>query len=258
MMRIALALVLTASVGGCIFDDDDNECRYYDDYGTGAGIAAYELRDPTTGICQAVGGGYDYDCSDPCSPCPATGAAEDQAIPDWGECYSQCESLDESTCRATSGCRAAYAGNSFYQCWATAMSGPIQGGTCAGLDAYGCSQHDDCVAIHGGTTSSIGTFQSCAAEGTVQDPGSCVGAITCAEAEPACPMGTIAGRRNGCWTHYCIPYAQCDSLPACDSLTESACIQRTDCSPIYEGQNCTCNGQSCTCQSWTFDSCKSM
>lgn len=255
MMRIVLAVVLVGSLGGCIFaDDDDDDCRYYGYEDQGAPIAAYELRDPVTGVCQAYGG-YG-DCADPCSPCALSGAAE-QAVPDWGQCYSQCESLDETTCRSTSACRAVYAGTAFHQCWAVAMSGPIQG-SCSGLDAYACSQHDDCVAVHAGTSGAIGTFQSCAAEGTVQDPGSCVGAITCAEAEPACPGGTIAGRRNGCWTHYCIPYAQCDTLPACTALDEPGCIDRTDCSPIYEGQNCTCSGQSCSCQSWVFESCKAM
>src|SRR5690606_19930871 len=120
-----------------------------------------------------------------------------------------------------------------------------------------CSRHDDCVAIHDEGTSSvaIGEFMACAAE-TADGPGSCVGEVACDQAEPVCPPGTIAGRTAACWTGYCIPHAQCDSLPACSALDESACIDRGDCAPIYEGKGCTCNGQSCTCQSWTFDSCK--
>ena len=27
------------------------------------------------------------------------------------------------------------------------------------------------------------------------------------------------------------------------------------CTPIYEGDNCTCNGDDCTCQSWLFTDC---
>jgi hypothetical protein len=249
----SLAIVASLAAPGCVFfDDDDDTCNWEAQSGA-AEIAAYEVRDPYTGVCQALYGG----CSDPCQPCAETG----QADPDWGSCYSGCEGLAEGTCMATSGCRAVYAGSAYHDCWSVAQSGAIQGGGCVGLDAYTCSKHDDCTAIHaaGVGGAPIGAFTSCAAEsGTPTDPGSCVGEITCDAAEPACPSGTIAGRRNGCWTGYCIPYAQCDTLPTCDTLGEAACISRTDCSPTYEGNNCTCSGQSCTCQSWTFDSCKTM
>ena len=73
----------------------------------------------------------------------------------------------------------------------------------------------------------IGGFASCAAEeGTIGMPGSCVGAISCITGEPACPGGTIAGRRDGCWTGYCIPYAECDMLPTCDTLIEACTAVR--------------------------------
>lgn len=248
-MRRKLAFLLVM-VAGCFADDD--QCAYYD-YAGGA-YPAYELRDPTTGVCEPYGN--DYYCDDPCQPCPATGAAE-IAQPDWAMCYGACEGLDETTCKSTSGCRAAYAGDSFYQCWATAPSGPVQGGDCSTYDALECSRHDDCVARHA-TGSPIGSFLSCAAESSVQDPGSCVGTVTCNETPPDCPTGTLPGIRNACYTGYCIPYAQCDQLPACSELTEVACVGRSDCSPTYEGVGCTCNGTSCTCQSWVFDSCKDM
>lgn len=237
---------------GC-FGADDGQCPQYE---TGADYPAYELRDPSTGMCQPFGGGGN--CTDPCSPCALSGAGEAQ--PDWAQCFGVCEGLDETTCKATSACRAAYAGGTYYQCWGVAPSGPIQGGTCSTFDAQTCSGHDDCIVLHaaGAAGSPIGAFTACAAEGSVQDPGSCVGTVTCTTQPPACPANTIAGRRNGCWTGYCIPYAQCDSLPVCSTLTEMDCISRTDCSPIYEGQSCTCNGTSCSCQSWTFDSCKAM
>ncbi len=241
--RLLVALVILA---GCSSDD---ECRYY--AGTND-IAAYELRDPTTGQCQPFGGGGT--CNDPCAPCPdQTGVPVAQ--PDWAQCYSSCEALGESQCKTTPGCRAAYAGDAFYQCWAVAPSGPVEGGDCSTFGAQECSRHDDCVARHAAGTP-IGSFVSCAAEGSVQDPGSCVGAVTCGTAPPACPANTLAGRRNGCWTGYCIPYDQCDQLPACSELGEMDCIARTDCAPTYEGKNCTCNGTVCTCQSWVFDACK--
>ncbi len=258
MLRLALLSVLAMSVAGCVFfDDDDDVCP---NYAASADIKAYELRDPATGVCSGYGGSDD--CADPCSPCALNGGAAERAPdPDWAECYASCEGLAESACLTTSGCRGAYNGSEFYQCWGVAPSGPVQGGSCSGLDAYGCSQHDDCVAIHAAGTNGapIGGFTSCASEdGTVGGPGSCVGDINCITGEPACPMGTIAGRRDGCWTGYCIPHAQCDTLPACSGLVESQCIARSDCSPIYEGQGCTCSGAGCSCTSWTFDSCKTM
>ena len=245
-MRL-LALVAIVTFTGCTSDD---ECVIYDRGGV-PDIAPNELRNPNTGACEPYGGGW---CDDSCGrACPAT----EQAEPDWGQCYSHCESLDESACKAASGCRAAYADTSFYQCWAVAPSGPIQGGGCTQLGAQDCSRHDDCSAIHA-IGNPIGSFLSCANETSISDPGSCVGEVTCDALPPNCPSGTIAGRRNGCWTGYCIPIADCDELPACSTLDENDCIGRADCTPTYEGQNCTCNGTSCTCQTWVFDSCKAM
>ena len=246
-----IALVAVVTAVGC---SDDEECIYYDR--AGADFAPEEFRDPQTGTCQSFGGG----CNSSCEPCPAEGDIA-QAQPDWGSCYSQCEALDESACRVTSGCRAVYSGTfnsaNFYQCWAVAQSGPIQGGNCNGLDAYACSRHDDCVAVHE-IGAPIGGFASCQPEQGMQDPGSCVGEVTCDALPPNCPSGTIPGRRNGCWTGYCIPQADCDQLPACTTLGEMDCIGRTDCEPTYEGHNCSCSPSGCTCQSWTFDSCRAM
>jgi len=238
--RFALVLIVMAGCAG-----DDQQCLQY---GRPA-IASQEYRDPTTGQCQSFGG---YDCADPCQPCPGTGAA----LPDWAQCYAGgCEGLGEAACKTTSACRAVYAGAAFHECWGVAQSGPVQGGNCAGLDAYACSRHDDCIARHA-EGSPIGQFMSCEAESSVADPGSCVGTITCTTPEPMCPASTIAGRRNGCWTGYCIPYADCDQLPACSTLGEKDCIGRTDCQPLYHGNNCTCTMTGCTCQSWTFDACE--
>jgi hypothetical protein len=239
--------VLLATIAGCT-DGDDPPCLY--DRAGAAELAAIEYRDPYSGTCQSFG----YPCDDACgNGCPEYGAP--QAQPDWALCYQACEGLGEATCKTTSGCRAIYEGSVFHECWGTAQSGPVQGGNCTALDAQECSRHDDCIAIHAQGTP-IGQFQSCAAETSIADPGSCVGEVLCDALPPACPAGTIAGRRNGCWTGYCIPYAQCDQLPACSTLDEADCIGRTDCAPTYRGNNCTCTMNGCTCQTWTFDSCE--
>ncbi len=240
-----LGLAVLAALAGCT-DDDDPPCL---DYATGAEFAPTEYRDPYSGTCQSFG----YPCDGVCGPCAEGDIA--QAQPDWALCYAACEGLAENTCKAQSGCRAIYEGTTYYDCWGVAQSGPVQGGNCTSFDAQECSRHDDCVAIHA-DGAPIGNFQSCAAESNVGDPGSCVGDVLCDALPPACPTGTIAGRRNGCWTGYCIPYEQCDQLPACSTLDEVECIGRSDCAPQYRGNNCTCTMNGCTCQSWTFDSCE--
>jgi hypothetical protein len=244
--QIAMALVFTACT------DNDDQCRF-DDLPSADSAPAIELRDPFSGVCQPFGFGGGGECNDPCGRCPPV--ADLVAQPDWGQCNAGCEGRDEASCKSTSACRAAYAGGTFHECWSVAPSGPVQGGDCTSLSAQECSRHDDCVAHHA-PGSPIGAFTSCAPEGSVQDPGSCVGTITCATPQPTCPANTLPGKRNGCWTGYCIPLAQCDSLPACTTLAEVGCIGRSDCAPIYEGMNCTCNGTSCTCQTWTFDTCE--
>ncbi len=246
--RALLPVIFLANVvSGCVFfEGNDNKC-YSED--TGDERARNDRLDPSNGVCRFFDNGA---CSDSCAPCDDNG----QPVPDWAPCESACDDLPVGTCMATPGCRAIYVGGDFYDCWAVAPSGPIHGGGCEGLDAYNCSRHDDCVASHLDGTIDYPPFASCAAEVGASGPGSCVGEISCREVEPVCPSGTIAGRRYGCWTGFCIAYAECDTLPPCDTLGEAACISRMDCSPTYAGNNCTCNGQVCTCQSWTFDSCK--
>jgi hypothetical protein len=248
MMRL-FAFAVLVTIVGCTGDDEP--CALYDRGGV-AEIQAVEYRDPYSGTCQAFGG---YPCDDACGPCPDY-AYDVQAQPDWAMCYGSCEGLNEPACKETSGCRAIYENTTFFGCWGTAPSGPVQGGDCTTFDAYECSRHDDCVANHDAGPS-IGNFLSCGDEETITgDPGSCVGEVSCDALPPNCPAGTIPGRRNGCWTGYCIPYAQCDQLPSCSSLGEAQCIARTDCSPLYQGNICNCTMNGCTCQSWTFDVCE--
>jgi hypothetical protein len=184
-------LALLLPVSGCSLWFGDDDCDYggpgfYDD---GASDAIGFLN-PYSGQCEWYGGGGGGTCGDDWG-----GAAEpDREALDWAQCWSACTGLDENSCQASSGCRAAYISDcpegwdcgsttySFYECWATAPSGPIQGGGCEGLDAYDCSRHDDCSARHygffdcnGGTEgnadcapqfdpSRVGNFESCVAE----------------------------------------------------------------------------------------------
>jgi hypothetical protein len=149
--------------------DDDDDCLWGGERPP-EGEAAVRLRNPETGQCEAWGGGG-WPCEDPCVPCAQPAAEKsDRAIawPSWGTCDGYCETLDEATCLVTSGCRGAYVDDCggfdcrqidsrwFAGCWATDTTGPIQGGGCAGLDAWECSRHDDCKAIHAGNGCYVG------------------------------------------------------------------------------------------------------
>jgi hypothetical protein len=231
LAAMILAFLPAVSAGCFLYGDGD--CLYG---GYGADEAAiYDpgLRNPYTGECEYFGW---TGCALPegCGPCAAGGAEADRAQPpSWGECESHCTGLDEDTCIDTSACRAIYAGDVYHACWSTDQSGPIQGGGCEGLDAFACSQHDDCSAVHAwheippagadadleapepGFTSTVGEFERCIPEkgqcqgGGCGDPGSCDGEVACDALPPDCPSGTTPGISGLCWTGYCIPLVDC-------------------------------------------------
>ncbi len=256
-----------------------------------------EYRDPVSGTCSFLGGGggggggggSGGTCGDfggggtggsggidPSGGDDSGNSEEDPnpqrpgAFPDWAVCYQGCEGLDEQTCQTTYACRAAYViepggSQSFYECWGTAQSGPIQGGDCELLDAYACSLHDDCSPVHstlespsgsGGLTIALGPFQNCIAEpGDVPDPGECTGEVLCDIIEPNCPANTTPGIKDGCYTGYCIPLDECAALANCSTLAEDSCVARSDCEGLYQGVDCVCEGDVCSCASWLFEGC---
>ncbi|MBA3394842.1 MAG: hypothetical protein H0T89_19505 [Deltaproteobacteria bacterium] len=333
-----LALVALTLVAGCdlYFSDGDDEppCAAYD-------LApAQELRNPQTGMCEGIG----YPCDGACGPCTADAIAQ----PDWGSCYSMCEQLSEHSCMVTAGCRVAYRDfptqdrlPEFLGCWATAMSGPIQGGGCSNLDAHACSRHDDCAAYYIDQTNALqgnefpmefwacgpepigaacasdqecGPNQRCTAgEEECNSPpgcgngqacpavcyGHCVPDNSCANVDcgpnahceqqchpcdgtmgpcdPQCqPM--CVPNTNGCLAADCAPGYECvevctDGMPgnpncgectiqcvpstACEALqTEAACSGRADCTPVYQGDDCTCYPGYCQCNVLTYDRCQ--
>jgi hypothetical protein len=476
----ALAVLVPSAGCGLYFGAGDpppdaGPCQYGED------LATY--RNPQDGTCQAFGGG---------NPCNVGEGAAPRAQPDWAFCGSSCEALDENSCLAASGCRAAYQDlgvapcpldvpcdptpSKFLGCWGTAPSGPISSGSCAGLDAQSCSEHDNCTAHYvdtgfapdsaglqqalsfngcldeqpqggscatvdigcpvgthcedvctpqpcgdgtgsgsagtgsgsanpvdggmgggsgagdagtgGGSGASDGgvpvgggcyptcipdapqtcdqiacpvgshcqldcapcdptnpdprcmstcypscvpDYPSCGAvdcgpgyecveactggmpgdpntgscttecvpvtppgpgdcigpiscdaappacpAGSVagiangcytgycipvaacgpRDPGTCAGTVSCATPPPQCPMGTVAGIANGCWSGFCIPDAACPPA-TCEQLPdEASCQARPDCTPIYQGLDCTCTPAGCTCASEIYETCR--
>ena len=93
-----------------------------------------------------------------------------------------------------------------------------------------------------------------------KDPGSCYpdGGVMCSIAPPACPSGTEPGIANGCWTGYCIPDWACTAAPCASITDEKTCISRSDCEPIYDGMDCTCDPSGCTCATETFARCEDL
>lgn len=234
---------LAALLGGCNFYfGDDDSCDFAGPGSNGFGAPEQDplpdQRDPVSGECVSFGGtGGGGGTTDPCNPDtrPTPVPEEPQADPDWGFCVSQCTGLDQNSCLEAVGCRAIYQLDDaidlenapFAECWSTAQSGPVQGGGCDGLDAYQCSRHDDCVAYHA----------------TIYDCDAPQGA-DCAPMPRLGPFYTCGAEPNSN-----------PPPPACPELAEEECITRADCTPLYEGIDCTCQGDACTCAGWVFDVC---
>jgi hypothetical protein len=159
--RLALAAVLLA---GCALwgggaEDDVIVC------GAPAPADPGTLRNPDNGGCESFGDG--------CRGIP---------LPDWAACGDPCEQLAEDACLSAPRCRAVYSTScapggpcpadapiTFLACWGTAPASTTEGGTCDGLDAFGCSQHDDCAARYDvyevtDPLAQLLSFSSCIAE----------------------------------------------------------------------------------------------
>lgn len=159
MLRLACIVSLALASGACTLhfggdDTGDDACPPGEPEAPGAPL---ELRDPSTLQCQSFGGGG-Y-CDERC-PCPLDEAADAVPIPSWGYCYSPCEGLAQADCFAAAECRAVFdhgcwtndsicpLETPFLGCYPVDQSGPIAGGGCDGLDAWSCSMHNDCIALH--------------------------------------------------------------------------------------------------------------
>jgi hypothetical protein len=206
-MRLAFACLVF--VTGCdlyFSDGDDDQCL---NLPAAEEIApALELRNPDTGLCEPFGSG----CDDPCAACEA-------AIPqpDWGQCFSGCEGLDEGTCIDSPSCRAVYNAFSdvdvppqYLDCWSIAPSGPVTG-ACDGLDADECSRHADCSAFYDEFDGAGGplTFFACKAEHQL----GCFGNEDCANGEHCT---TSDGE--------CNPPPGCDPGESCPAVCFGRCI----------------------------------
>ena len=188
---------------------------------------------------------------------------------------------------------------SFRGCFATAPSGPVSTGACYGLDAHECSRHDNCAMYYDAGLDALvpGQFTRCAPEPTTAGCSAvdCGPGYHCADqcTDPCPPNGACT--MNPTCTATCVPdadscanvdcgpgyecvqtcgggtptpngmvpgtcSASCVEVTACEALaTENDCAQRSDCTTVYNGEDCTCYpNQGCTCQVLTYDHCESL
>jgi hypothetical protein len=210
MRSLGLVTFVTLALGGCdlFFTGPDDCVVAYSD------IAPADVRNPQNGQCEPGFNNYPP-CDSSCGDCPLY---ETQAPQDWGQCFSGCEGLIESTCIEQSGCRAVYNANSdvdepprYLDCWAIAPSGPAPGTTCEGLDAYECSRHDDCSAYYDENHAADPSlfFQSCRKEKT-----------------PGCFDDSECGETGHCTTSdgECLPPPDCVPGQACPAVCFGRCV----------------------------------
>jgi hypothetical protein len=156
-----------------------------------------------------------------------------------------CTNLDAQTCSEHPDCTSLYtsqvnSGSSFEKC------NPKANSTCVAMD---CGLDSECAVAAG---SGSGTTVECQPIATA---GTC-GGLSCHDTAPTCPAMTVPGiASDGCYTGYCLPTDEC-TQPLCSTLTQAQCTARTDCNPIYNGSNCTCDSHGCTCQTETFVRCQ--
>ncbi len=255
-----------------------------------------ELRNPVTGDCEYFNG-PGYPCDGVCGPCsdesigqpqPDWGACQSQcngleeamclAAPGCLAAYYEDTSIADAPSTTT-----------FRGCYVTAPSGPVSQGSCSTLDAQQCSRHDNCAMYYDAGRNALqeGDFTRCAPEpagptcdtvdcsqgshcenqchecGPTQD---CAGTLCSAMCVPdtntcaatTCQAGydcvevcTGAGASTTC-NPSCVPATACAALPS-----EAACANRSDCTTVFNGENCTCYpNQGCTCEVLTYDHCE--
>jgi hypothetical protein len=265
--------------GGC--GDPCRPCPAGEDEG-GAQAPA-----PTWGFCESQCTGLDQATCTETSGCRAIYTSEciEQPCaqpPVYAECWAVdmtgpiqgggCEGLDATTCSMHDDCAAVH--HPVCDGLADALACTVGTfGYCTGEGGGGsvvgsCEGEVLCdgptPACPDGTTPGIGSFcytgyciplADC--DNPNPDPGACYAPVTCEQAAPDCPEGTAPGIDNGCYTDYCIPLEQCEAQAACASIeAEATCIARTDCTPIYRGEDCSCDGSVCDCASWIYESCE--
>jgi hypothetical protein len=145
------------------------------------------------------------------------------------------------------------------QCTQGSMCDPAGGGCVAT-----CACTNDADAVNQGFSWCDEARNTCM--GGTDPAGACLGTITCTTAAPACPEGQVPLRKDGCFTGQCRAISVCEGAPSCNALQhENDCLPRTtDCTPVYNGHECTkpdgtaCHAgdTDCQCKFFTFATCE--
>lgn len=161
--------------GESCFNLDSQECSRHDDcsmFFDAGGQFTQCLPEPSNQGCALIDCAPGYRCEEQCTPC----APDDEL----------CDPYCAPTCV------------------------PDGGDLC---DTTQCEPGTECITV---CTDALGTdagvvpgecYATCVDTGS--DPGSCTGDVLCDAIGPACPAGTVAGIKNGCYSGYCIPQAAC-------------------------------------------------
>jgi hypothetical protein len=246
-MKAWLAVFVVALAGCDLYFNGDDDVMCGD-----IAVAPTQLyRDPYTGTCITIDTGYDCNSCN----CPELDTPPPGPRPDYGLCYSSCTDLDEGTCQATPGCYASYdqpdgGPNSatYSGCWQTPISGPIQG-SCQNLDAFSCSQHDDCAIVYDAVYHS---FQQCIDEPAKTDP-SCE-ATDCGPGYHCDLQCDSAGGPMQCKTACVADDSGCDCsagyecVKTCETAGDGSLWCGDECVPSGGGDPGTCTGN-VTCES---------
>ncbi|MGE0869661.1 MAG: hypothetical protein AB7P03_13935 [Kofleriaceae bacterium] len=274
-------------------DDDDVYCGGAATKGGGAPYTP-ELRNPETAECEAfpsAGGGPRCDVYAGVVALPDWGSCDS-----FCEGLAEDTCLTTASCRAMYRRfeYGDDAGTYYFGCAIVAPSGPVRGGDCAQLDAHECSRHDDCAAMYleridpdDGNLPST-RFDGCAPEpqvNTTCDDVDCGMGSHCEQqcrevlsvtaggwvCHAVCVPDVATCSTVDCGAGYecvetctdggggipplceptCMPVTSCEALK-----TEMDCLARGDCTPVYEGDDCTCYPDGCSCEILTYERCE--
>lgn len=250
LCRTLVVAIIATTASGCSLyfgDDTGDDCQFG---GAFDEAPSPGQRNPQTNQCEFHGGGGGGGgCGAEDLPARGEDGAAFQPPPnDWASCFTECEALSEQQCFAAETCRATYIQcppgadcfRQFSGCVGIAPSGPATGEACQGLDAYGCSRHNDCIAIYGTEDQpndgyeGTGVFVGCDNEPTSQ------GCFSDSE----CPTGYECTVGQG----DCQPPPGCDGSGACPDVCFGQCVPSggacaaVDCGPGFHCEEVCTDG----------------
>jgi hypothetical protein len=218
MMKALVAVAVVALAGCDLYTDDNPQCT--DVLGDCVSPVMYCLSDEQCGAnayCDTT------TChTQPCPECDTCGACPDC----YGVCAPKPKTCDYVDCLPGAHCEE--------QCTVNEGGGGmycepvcIEDMSCANVD---CGPGTTCIEVCADDGDGMSTCRAqCVSD---KDPGSCTGNVACDEAPPPCPNGTVPGIKDGCYTGYCIPTAQCGPSDPGDCVGQVICTLAPPACPV--------------------------